>query len=240
MPNDGHRKIAFAFNRLHSQKRQMTVGRSFVGYTIRNHQYEIQVLRRKMKHRKPKPIPKNLVWGMDLTGKTDREGTQHQIFGIIEHQSRACLSLSAIIDKSTITLLRVVLDMIEIYQKPKSIRTDNEAVFTSRLFISALWLLRIKHQRTEVACPWMNGRIERLFGTLKEKLNFWEVDSFVSLSRSLHLFRFYYNYVRPHQHLDGLTPAEVWQGKIDFKRRSEKVYWFDGWEGLLTGYYLPP
>ncbi len=240
MPNDGHRKIASAFNRLHVQRHNMTVGKTYVGDTIRNNLYEIQVLRRQLKHKRPKPVPKHLIWGLDLTGKTDAEGKQHAVLGILEHHSRACLALSAIADKSTLTLLRCLLDLIERYQKPKIIRTDNEAVFTSRLFKLGLWLMRIKHQRTEVACPWMNGRIERLFGTLKEKLNHWEVGSFVSLNLSLHYFRFWYNHVRPHQYLDGLTPAEVWRGKTDFNRTSNNVYWFDEWEGLLRGYYLPP
>lgn len=177
---------------------------------------------------------------MDLTGKTDTEKNQHSILGIVEHHSRTCLMLSAMVDKSTITLLRCLLDLVERYQKPKIIRTDNEAVFTSRLFSLVLCLMRIKHHRTEVACPWMNGRIERLFGTLKEKLNDWEVSSFESLNHSLHLFRFWYNHVRSHQHLDGLTPAEVWRGKTNFNRTSNKVYWFDEWQGLLCGYYLPP
>jgi putative transposase len=240
MPNEGHRKIAFAFNRLYSQKRKITVGRTFVGYTIRDNQYDIQVLRRKMKHKRPKPIPKNLIWAIDLTGKTDMNGKTHNILGVIEHQSRCCLTLSALTDKSTITLIKILLELIDRYQKPKIIRTDNEAVFTSRLFSVVLWLIGITHQRTEIACPWMNGRIERLFGTLKEKLNLWEVTSINSLNHSLHLFQFYYNHVRPHQHLDGLTPAEVWQGKTNFNRRNSRAYWFDEWDGLITGYYLPP
>lgn len=240
MPNEGHRKIAYAFNRLHEQKRKMTVGRTFVSYTIRDHQYEIQVLRRKIKHHRPRPVPQNLIWAMDLTGKTDTDGKQHAVLGVIEHKSRACLMLAAITDKSSVTLLRILLDLIEYYQKPKFIRTDNEAIFTSRLFRMALWLMGIKHQRTEVACPWMNGKIERFFGTLKEKLNRWEVDSQITLNHSLNLFKFWYNHVRPHQYLEGFTPAEVWQGKQNFKRSNAKAYWFDEWDGLLSGYYLPP
>ena len=116
----------------------------------------------------------------------------------------------------------------------------NEAIFTSRLFQFGLWLLRIQHQHTEICCPWQNGRIERFFGTLKERLNQWEVMSLESLNLSLYAFRYWYNHVRPHQYLDGLTPAEVWQGKTDFKRKSHQTCWFEAWDGLLTGYYLPP
>ncbi len=31
--------------------------------------------------------------------------------------------------------------------------------------------------------------------------------------KNLDIFRFWYNHVRPHQHLDGLTPAQHWSGK---------------------------
>ncbi|WP_410351745.1 hypothetical protein [Thiohalophilus sp.] len=37
-------------------------------------------------------------------------------------------------DKASLTLLRHLLDAIEHYGKPKIVRTDNEVIFTSRLF----------------------------------------------------------------------------------------------------------
>ncbi|MEM9594705.1 MAG: integrase core domain-containing protein [Acidobacteriota bacterium] len=46
-------------------------------------------------------------------------------------------------------------------------RTDNEAVFTSRRFRWVLIVLGLRHQLTQVASPWQNGRVERFFGTLK-------------------------------------------------------------------------
>lgn len=60
--------------------------------------------------------------------------------------------------KHLFTLLRVLCDAVEHYGKPRDIRTDNEAVFTSRLFRFGLWLLGIQHQRTEKYCPWMTCR----------------------------------------------------------------------------------
>jgi len=84
----------------------------------------------------------------------------------------------------------------------------------------------------------MNGRVERFFGTLNEKLNQWDVDNIVQLNGALHQFRFWYHHVRPHQHLAGRTPAEVWQGKDVYQSRIKNEYWFEAWDGLLTGYYL--
>lgn len=238
MPSAGCRTLALVFNRRFKNKSNMTVGKSYVSDTIRKHQYEIQILRRKIKHKRPKPVPRNLIWGMDLTGMTDSTGQLLYILGILEHKSRGTLSLVALKDKTTITLLRYLLDTVERYGKPKIIRTDNEAIFTSQLFTICLWLLGIRHQRTDLHCPWQNGRVERFFGTLKEKLNNWEVDSREQLNSALNQFRFWYHHVRPHQYLDGKTPAEVWQGKDIFTQQHKREYWFEAWDGLLKGYYL--
>ena len=47
----------------------------------------------------------------------------------------------------------------------------------SRLFRFVLFLLGIRHQRTDLHCPRQNGRVERFFGTLKHSLNRLAVDS---------------------------------------------------------------
>jgi transposase InsO family protein len=239
MPTDGCRALANSFNRRFAHK-SMSVGKSFISDTIRKHQYEVQILRKKLKHHKPKPkpMPMNRVWGMDLTGKSDISGQVHNILGLVEHDSRANLSLVGLKNKASITLLRHLLDAIERYGKPKYLRTDNEAVFTSRLFRFGLWMLGIKHQRTDKGCPWMNGRVERFFGTLKERMNQWEIDSLAQLNAALVPFHFWYNHVRPHQHLNGRTPAEVWAGIDIYSAKPKKAVWFEAWEGLLTGYYL--
>ena len=59
------------------------------------------------------------------------------------------------------------------------------------------------------------------------------------LNAALPYFQFWYNHVRPHQYLEDKTPAEVWSGKDVFRQPHNKAYWFEAWEGLLTGYYIP-
>ena len=113
MPHAGCRAIAHTFNRLYAVKRHMTVGKTYVSYTIQKHQYDIQVLRRKLKHQRPRPVPKHLVWGTDLTYFTDAQGQQQPVLGIVEHHSRGCLKLAVLRTKASITLLRCVFDVIE-------------------------------------------------------------------------------------------------------------------------------
>ena len=90
------RAIADIFNRRFAQRRKMTVGRTWVSELIRDHRYEIEVVGRQIKNAKPRPGPKNLIWGIDLTGKTTLDGTTRLILGIIEHASRAALALEAL------------------------------------------------------------------------------------------------------------------------------------------------
>lgn len=159
MPNKGCRSIAISFNRLHLEKRNMSVGKSFVANVINRYRYEILLLRKKIEHQQPKPLPKSLVWGMDLTQVNDQQKQQHLCLGIVDSGTRACLSLGAIKSKASIQLLHYLLDVIERYGPPKFLRTDNEPVFTSKLFRFGLHLLSIKHQRTDTHCPWQNGAI---------------------------------------------------------------------------------
>lgn len=238
MPRAGCRMIANTFNRRFAWSKQMTVSKTYANNVIRKYKYEIQILRRKIKNRIPKPIPINLIWGADLTGKKDSLGNLHNILGIVEHKSRMSLCLTSLKDKASITILRFLLDAVELYGKPKSLRTDNESVFTSRLFRFGLWLIGIRHQRIDKSCPWQNGKIERFFGTLKEKLDQWQVNGSEQLSGALVQFRFWYNHVRPHQNLYGKTPTEVWNGTDIFIKEPKQEYWFEAWDGLLTGIYL--
>ena len=218
----------------------MRVGKSFVGDKLRTHRYEVEELRRLWKARVPHPVPVNHAWGMDLTGKPDASGHCHAIAAIVDHGSRRVLCLSALKDKASITLLRLLLDAVERFGLPRALRTDNEAVCVSRWFRFGLWWLGIRHQRTAPGCPWQNGKVERFFGTLKERLNHWQVAGREELQRALGLSAFWYNEVRPHRHLAGLTPMEAWYGIDPFapSNAPKEAVFFCEWDGLLTGFYL--
>jgi putative transposase len=101
-------------------------------------------------------------------------------------------------------------------------------------------LLGIRHQRTQRCAPWQNERIERLFGTFKKTFRKFLATSGMppELPPVLDIFRFWYNHVRPHQHLDGRTPGEDWAGKKLWST-TEPVF-FSEWERLLAGYFRLP
>ena len=154
MPQAGCRTIAHCFNRRWTVRRDMTVSKTYVADTCRRHQYLIYETRRKLKHRIPRPIPRNRTWGCDLLAKTDQYGHPHLALAIVEHASRACLRLQQLSDKSSWRLLQELVQAVKRYGRPRFVRTDHEAVLVSRVFRLGLWLLGIRRQRTEPGCPW--------------------------------------------------------------------------------------
>ena len=212
MPQAGCRTIAHHFNRRWTSQRQMTVGKSYVACTLKKHQYLILEARRKLKHRVPRPMPRNRVWGCDLLTKTDRQGQPHLALAILDHASRACLRLQRLSDKSSWTLLQELVQAVKQYGRPQFVRTDNEAMLVSRLFRLGLWLLGIRQQRIEPGCLWQNGRVERFIGTVKRELDSDSIANEKDSTRALRDVRQWYNHGRPHDHVQGRTPAEAWAG----------------------------
>jgi transposase InsO family protein len=212
LPHAGCRAIAHHFNRRWTSKRQMTVSKTYVADMCRRYQYLICEARRKMKHRVPRPMRRNRIWGCDLLTKTDQQGHPHVAIALVDHGSRACVRLQRLVDKSSLTLFRELVDAVKRYGRPQFVRTDNEAVFVSRLFRFGLWLLRIRHQRTEPGCPWQNGRVERFIGTVKRELAREPIADGRDFTDALRDVCIWYNHDRPHDHLQGRTPAEFWAG----------------------------
>jgi putative transposase len=216
----GCRTIADAFNYRYENHKVTpeTVGKTFVATAIKNHLYEIQILRRDIKSKPAHNIPFNKVWGIDLTFINEQP-----ILGVIEHHSRKCLSLKSLKNKSSITILRGLLNVLEHHPKPTFIRSDNEICFNSKLIKFGLWFLGIKKQTIDKHSPWQNGRIERFFGTLKSTIQNLP-KSFThetELPYLLHSFEWWYNEIRLHQNIDGQTPASVHANKLKKYKQRE-------------------
>jgi transposase InsO family protein len=219
LPESGCRTIAHHFNRRWASKRQMTVSKTYVADICRRHQYLIDETQRNIKQRVPRRMPRNRVWGCDLLTKTDQHGQPHVALALVDHGSRACLRLQRLTDKSSVRLVQELVQAVKRYGRPQSLRTDNEAVFVSVWCTWGLGLLGIRHQRIEPGCPWQNGRVERFIGTVKRALANESIVDGSAFMTALHDIRCWYNHDRPHDHVQGRTPAEVWAGVDVFAPR---------------------
>ncbi len=223
----GCRTIANCFNRGHVGR--ASVGKSWVASFIKEHAAEIAELKRRRKRRRPASFLVNHTWGLDLTICSSNDGQKHQVLGIIDHGSRVLLRPQVLASKTALELLGHLFITFSRFGIPQSIRTDNEAMFTSRLWQVVFRALGVMHRRGPPAQPWRNGRIERLFGTMKQWLKAAAPANSAELQLSLNRFAFIYNHTRPHQGLKGLTPAEAWLGITweDLERhvRREQERW---------------
>ena len=234
-PGFGYIKIAADFNRIYAHPHKVSGGKTWVGEFIKKHRYDIAQLRKRCKHKVPRAMARNRIWGFDATGKGDEHGSVHAIAGLVDHGSRRALALEPVRDRTATGLLKIIDAAVEVHGRPRTLRTDNEAVFKSPVFEAGLNALGIKHRFSKPGCPWQNGRIERLFGTLKEKLDQLVVANIDALDQALAVFRDWYNNIRPHNHLNGLTPRERWDEVDPYRTAPKSVEVFSEWDGLLTG-----
>ena len=149
----GCRKLAAAFNRLHAAA-GMSVGKTWVGEVLTRYHYEADRIRLATRNDIPRPLPANRRWGLDCTGKADGSGQVHAVLGIVDHGTRLNLALTALEKSNTWTILGHTFLAIGRFGKPHSIRTDNAAVFHSRLFQAVLKAAGIRHEFTGLGKPW--------------------------------------------------------------------------------------
>jgi hypothetical protein len=73
---------------------------------------------------------------------------------------RRALHLKANARYNSLVLLGQLLQTMGMFGIPKAVRSDNDAVFKTRLFKTALQCLGVRQQFTDLGSPWQNGRIE--------------------------------------------------------------------------------
>jgi transposase InsO family protein len=232
------RRIKDDFNRQHGNR--ITIGKTWASEVMKSCAAQIQAIRRGAHNVVPPPMEPNKVWALDMSCWRTADGRTQMILGILDHGSRALMRLRVIPRKCAWTLLGHLCLAIAAHGRPAALRADNEGMFKSRLWNLALSLMNIRHQRIKVKRPWQNGRIERLFGTLKPLLRKLQPANVVELRQALAEFNWFYDHVRVHLHLDGRTPMEVRHGDTPerVRARAGNGRWISAMKGLLIGYHL--
>jgi transposase InsO family protein len=235
------REIEAVLKRRYAEE-HMRVGKSLAAMYIKAHTSEIDERRRAMRRRRPPDVAVGHTWALDLTFLLSGGGLTFTMLGILDHGSRRLLCLKELPRKCTLTLLGHLLLTMARHGVPAVIRTDNESMFTSAIWRAVLGALRVCHRRSQPGCPWQNGRIERLFGTLKPLLRSIRPRTLWALGRALNEFTWFYNHVRVHQNLGGLTPMEAWCGKdlgdVRQAHARGKGCWVQALDGRLLGYHV--
>ena len=218
--SQGCRSIAQLFN-LHHRECGVSVSKSFVYGLLKERAHALVLVRLRAGNRAGNRSTAGAgagavlrTWGMDLTGLPLVDGSSIPVFGVIDHGSRVVVELVPLAKYNSLVLLGKLLLAFGTLGKPLAVRCDNDAVFTTVVFRGVLKLLGVQQQFTQAASPWQNGRVERLWRTLKETLGTqplrWndgvrvvqrrmKLASLAAMIEVLDAFKVHYNYARPHQ-----------------------------------------
>ncbi len=146
----------------------------------------------------------NSLWQIDHTDEQDKSNCY--TLSVIDDCSRYSLALIKL-NRVTTDVVKHILDLlIKKHGKPKQILTDNGGAYglNSKHSRFDRWCKNrgIQHIRTKIHSPTTNGKVERLFRTMDDEIEFCNND--------LELFRMRYNHFRPHSSLNNRSPAKVY------------------------------
>ena len=156
----------------------------------------------------------NELWQMDLKAAI-RLPDRRKIYpvGILDDHSRYLVSLRMIPDFSESSVLDCWIRAAVEHGLPESTLTDHGPQFrledeSSSAFRVYLWACGVEHTQGRVKHPQTQGKIERLWGTLKrELLSRKSYRDIISWQACLDDWRDQYNHLRPHQELGDEAPA---------------------------------
>ena len=162
----------------------------------------------------------NELWQSDFTHVTLTDGTDTEVIGWIDDNSRKILHLTAHRRVTGKIVTDTFTDTAGHHGYPAATLTDNGMVYTTRLarggrgrgdgagngFETLLADLGITQKNGKPFKPTTQGKIERFWQTLKKYLAAHPSATLPELQTTLDTFRDYYNSIRPHRGIGRKTP----------------------------------
>lgn len=157
----------------------------------------------------PKAVAVNDCWSMDFLSDSMVNGRSLRVFAAVDDYSRRCVSLEFDVALPSERVTRILDQAIELYGKPRAIRTDNGPEFASKAFDAWAYKHGIAHHFIRPGKPIENALAESFNGRVRDELL--NQHCFSSVSHARHLGQDWhddYNAIRPHTSLGGLSPEQ--------------------------------
>lgn len=170
----------------------------------------------------------NDVWSADFKGKfITQDNRKCEPFTLTDNASRYLLKCVNLDSNNTQHVWAILEVAFREFGLPLYLRTDNGPPFATsgigRLSPLSIKLIKagIIPDFIDPGKPEQNGRHERMHGTLKAEAVFPELN-LKEQEMKLEEFQTYYNFIRPHEGINQLTPGSVykpsnrvWSGKLN-------------------------
>lgn len=158
----------------------------------------------------PMPLRPNQRWSLDFLSDTFGACRKFRILAVNDDCCRENLCLVPDTSISGARVARELDALVRIYGKPACIVSDNGTEFTSKAILKWANDNKVEWHYIDPGKPQQNGYIESFNGSLRDEcLNEEIFDSLAEARRTLAIWRYDYNNVRPHSSLGNKTPAEA-------------------------------
>ena len=162
------------------------------------------------------------------TGIEDNHGNRVYTVNMVDCHSRLAFAHCAL-DKSGYSACEALKQFLKELGKPKCVQTDNGVEFTNRYISelhpkrqkasrpSAFYMIleknQIRHALIRPRTPAHNGKVERFNQTLLRFVRSADLagKDMETINTKIQGFIDFYNQIRPHTSLNGLTPAQAFQ-----------------------------
>jgi len=166
----------------------------------------VSILETKVSSFVPRLSPK---WHADETVQKVRGKRGYQ-WNLIDDKTRFFIATQVSMRRDANAATKLVENgMVAAKANPKTLITDGLSSYGVAVTkVKSKCSVRLKH-RKNAHIP-QNNRVERLNNTLRERTKIMRgLKGMRSAQRFAESYRFYYNFIRPHEGLDGRTPAEA-------------------------------
>ena len=157
-------------------------------------------------------------WSLDSVSDTFCASRKFRMLAVNDDCCRENLCLMADTRISGARVARELDALVRIYSKPSCIVSDNGTEFTSRAILKWAGDNKVDWHYIDPGKPQQNAFIESFNGSLRDELLNEEIfDTLDDARRTLALWRYDYNNVKPYSSLSNQTPAEVRQALEQFE-----------------------
>jgi len=212
-PRFGYRKIHW---RLKSSGRRVSRER----VRLLRRREGLRVPRKSPKRRRPgtstsDPAPAthpNHVWSYDFVADQTTDGKTVRFLTVIDEYSRRALWIECARHLTSVAVIRVLEQLVELHGAPTMIKSDNGPEFVAKKVQQWLEKRTIGARFIDPGSPWQNGHNESFNGVFRDGcLNRWLFQSVREAREASEFWLHEYNRERPHGALGGRPPAEFFE-----------------------------
>ena len=165
----------------------------------------------------PQAIRPNHRWSMDFVQAALCSGRRFRILCVIDQFTKECLVIEVDFSINGMRVVRALDWLLLTHGKPEAITVDNGPEFAGIALDRWAYKNQVKLDFIRPGKPVENAYVESFNGKLRhECLNQHYFKTLEEAKNKIEDWRIWYNEFRPHQSLNGLTPAEFtkeWQDK---------------------------